>query len=231
MGLRRIAQVKPWHDLAVVSTWPRPRGKVKSARQAAWVRRFSEWACATKAPDAQTYDQAKEWAKGTGWFWRDVLTSAMAGKLVMIEGETKITTPTARLHRNATEGLVANVPEVINLDAMIWDNNGFWAASPTPSRLLFKSPGLYLVGGELNFDNSATDGSRSYQLRLNGTTVIATVRGQDIANADIILPCSTIYYMHANDYLEVVATSTVTSQVNWTILWTVAITPEAILPD
>lgn len=228
--LRRTAQAKPWKDISVVQSWPRPRGRVKSARQQAWVDRFSLWACLTKSPDAQTYDQAKEWTKDSGWFWRDMLTAAMAGKLIETIGETKITTPTACYDRIAIDALVANVTESITFDTLRWDNNGFWAAAPNPTRFLIKSPGLYLMGAECNFENSATDGSRALSLRLNGTDIFANSRAQDIANQDVILQTGAVWYFRAMDYIEARVVSTVTSQVNNARLWIVAITPETIIP-
>lgn len=214
----------------MVQSWPRPRGRVKSARQQAWVDRFSLWACLTKSPDAQTYDQAKEWTKGSGWFWRDMLTAAMAGKLIEQEGETKIITPTCRYERIAVDALAANILEAVTWDTLAWDNNNFWTSSPNPTRVKFQSPGLYLLGAEVNFDNNATDGSRAASIRLNGTTNISNVRNQDIANQDVILQPSTIYYFHADEYIELMVLSTTASQVNNAKIWAVAITPETILP-
>lgn len=230
MALRKIAVVKPWHDMSVIQAWPRPRGRVKSARQQAWVDRFSEWACATKSPDAQTYDQAKEWARGTGWFWRDVLTSAMAGKLVGIIGETKITTPTAYLERTTNEALAAGGEEAINMTTFRWDNNGFWTLTPNPSRMLCKSPGLYLIGASAQFQANATDNHNYMRLAINGTTFLPYITGQGILTQPVFLNTMSIYYMHANDYIELRAGSSIAQTLNNAQLWIVAITPEAILP-
>jgi len=229
MKMRQRVVMKPYRGMTVVQKWPRKRGRTQSALQQAWVDRFSLLGCLFKSPDGQVRQQAGDWASGTGWWWRDVLTSAASGELIKVPGEIKIITPTARLTRDTIEALAANVTEAINWQTAIWDNNVFWASSPNPSRVTFRAPGLYLFGAECNFENSATDGSRALSIRANGSDLVSNVRGQDIANQDIILQAIGIYYFHENDYLEALVLSTVASQVNAAILWTIAITPEQLL--
>lgn len=199
-----------------------------SARQKAWVERFKYWACITKSPDAQSYDQAKDWAKGSGWFWRDVLTSAMAGKLIEIKGETKITTPTCMIRRTIPEALAANISEVVTFQSMVWDNNNFWFSNNNPQWMRFKAPGLYLIGAYALFDNTATDKSVDLRLRLNGVTNFPLVRGQDITNNDISPQFMQPWYFHEDDYLEMTVASTVATSLLECNMWAVAITPETI---
>lgn len=229
MKMRQRAVVKPWKDMTVVQKWPKPRGKVRSARQQAWVDRFSLWACVTKSPDAQTYDQAKEWTEGSGWFWRDMMVAALAGNLIETEGETKITTPTAYLERTTNEALAAGVEEAISMTAFRWDNNLFWSLSPNPTRMVFKAPGLYLVGASAQFQANATDNHNFLRLAINGTTFLPYVTGQGILTQPVFLNTVTIYYLHADDYIELRAGSSIAQTLNNAQLWTVAITPETIL--
>jgi len=229
MKLRQRVVMKPHRGMTVVQKWPRKRHKTQSERQQAWVNRFSLLGCIFKTPYAQGLDDAKAWAAGTGWWWRDVFTSAANGNLLQVPGEIKIKTPTCLLKRTTIDALTANILEPISWESEEWDNHNFWTPSPTPSRIYFEAPGLYLFGSECNFENSATDGSRALSIRLNGTDFISNTRGQDIANQDVILQAIAIYYFHAEDYVEAMVLSTVNSQVNAARMWAVAITPEQLL--
>lgn len=201
-----------------------------SERQKAWVERFKYWACITKAPDAQTYDQAKEWAKDSGWFWRDVLTSAMAGKLMSIKGETKITTPTVHVTRATNLSLVANVEKAIPWENEIWDNNNFWKSSPNPTRIVFKAPGLYIFGVSAAFAAIATDNHCYVHFALNGQALEGYATNQMILTQPVYVDKMLVYYFHADDYLEVYAGCSSNQTINAAWLWAVAITPEAIIP-
>lgn len=229
-AMRKKAIAKPWKDITVVQSWPRPRGRVKSARQQAWVDRFSLWACLTKSPDAQTYDQAKEWADDSGWFWRDVLTSALAGKLVETIGETRITTPTASLTRATNQTIASGADVVLTPTAEEWDNNTFWSAAVTPTRMIFRSPGLYLVGFTAVFTASQTRRVSAW-MRANGTRNLGRALVQTSSNGDVHLTGAAVYYFRAQEYLELLARTTFNNDtVQIAQWWTVAITPEAIIP-
>jgi len=230
MKMRQRVVMKPHRGAIVVQKWPKKRGPFVSERQRAWIERFSLWACLVKSPDADSYNRANEWAKGTGWYWRDVLMAAMAGNLIEIVGETKITTPTAHISRTSTLALAANVNTVVPMSLSTWDNNNFWAASPNPSRIVFKSPGLYAVNLKAQFNNTATDKRVTLNARLNGTDLFRPVEIQDISNNDVSPDNYILWYFHADEYIEVMALSTVACDLNWAEAAVVAITPEAIIP-
>lgn len=230
MRMRRRVVAKPHMGKTIMQAWPKPRGKQMSERQKAWVERFKYWACITKSPDAQTYDQAKAWAKDTGWFWRDVLTSAMAGKLISIIGETKITTPTVYANRITNLALTANVERDVPMSACVWDNNLFWSASPNPERIVFKAPGLYLVGWSGAFAGSATDNHNYLRLQIGPTGFLPYTTGQGILTQPVFLNSGSIWYFHAEDYVILRAGSNISQNLTHAVLWAVAITPEAIIP-
>jgi len=229
MKMRQRVVMKPNKGQTVVQKWPKKRGKPKSALQKAWVDRFSLVACINKSPAAQDLDAATDWAKGTGWFWRDVLTAAMNGNLFVVPGETKITTPTYYLQRTTVEALVANVQESVTLDTMTWDNNVFWNPLSNPTRIYFFAPGLYLIGMQGVFDNTATDKRVSIWPRINGVTDLPRAEIQDISNNDVAPWNTTIWYFHAGDYMEVRVLSTVSCNLNQVTCWGVAITPEGLI--
>jgi len=230
MKMRHRVVMKPHRGEIVVQKWPKLRGKTLSPRQQAWINRFSLWACIVKAPDADSYNRAVEWAKGTGWYWRDVLMAAMAGNLIETPGEIKITTPTVYLDRTSTLALAAGAQTPVPMSSAQWDNNNFWAATPNPSRVVIKAPGLYIFGGRGNFNNTSADANRQIFARLNGVTNFPSFTGQDIANIDVLIGFVWIWYMHADDYIELMAVSGNATDLNNAQLWAVAITPEAIIP-
>lgn len=229
MKFRQRVVMKPHRGQTIVQKWPRKRGKPKSSLQQAWVDRFSLIGCLMKSPDAQTYDQAKDWAKGTGWFWRDVLTAAANGNLLIEPGALKVTTPTFFVSMQTPEVLAANIVETLEFDAFTWDNNVFWTPAVSTTRLVFRSPGLYLIGAYGLFDNTATDKSVDIRFRLNGVTDFPIARAQDITNNDVTPQYITIWYFHQNDYLELRASSTLIATVLGAQAWGVAITPEALI--
>jgi len=230
MKMRQRVVMKPHRGAIVVQKWPKKRGPFVSERQRAWIERFSLWACLVKSPDADSYNRANEWAKGTGWYWRDVLMAAMAGNLIEIVGEKKITTPTAHISRTSTLALSANVNTVVPMSLSTWDNNNFWASSPNPSRIVFKSPGLYTVNLKAQFNNTSTDKRVTLNARLNGVDLFRPVEIQDISNNDVSPDNYILWYFHADEYIEVMALSTVACDLNWAEAAVVAITPEAIIP-
>jgi len=230
MKMRQRVVMKPHRGAIVVQKWPKKRGPFVSERQRAWIERFSLWACLVKSPDADSYNRANEWAKGTGWYWRDVLMAAMAGNLIEIVGETKITTPTVYLDRTSTLALAAGADVAVPMQVAQWDNNVFWASTPNPTRVVFKAPGLYIFGGRGNFANTSTDSQRRIWARLNGTTAFPSFTGQDIMNQPVLLGFLWVWYFHANDYIELICESSNANSLNNAQIWAVAITPEAIIP-
>jgi len=229
MKFRQRVVMKPYKGANVVQKWPRKRGKPKSALQQAWVDRFRLLGCIQKSPDAQTYDQAKEWAKGSGWFWRDVLMAAANGNLLVTGIELKVTTPTFLVRQTTAEALAANVVETIEFDVADWDNNVFWSPAVSTTRLVFRAAGLYLIGFSSLFDNTSTDKSVDVRFRLNGTADFPISRAQDITNNDITPMFTTIWYFHANDYIELRASSTINATLLNSTAWAVAITPEGLI--
>jgi hypothetical protein len=220
--------IRSLNGQAIAQAWPKRRGKPKSARQLAWVNHFSCLAQLTKFPHPSQYDLAKELAKDTGWYYRDVLTVAANGKLYFTEGAEKVTTPTARVNRNATEALTANVLKVLTPNTKLWDTNQFWSPTVNSTRLTFVSPGLYYVYSRVLF-SAVTGGFRDTGIRLNGTTLLVNSRlWPNSANA-FDGQASDIWYFHAGDYIEPTAQSSVasvTAQLDALIV--MALTPEQV---
>jgi len=229
MKMRQRVVMKPHRGQTVVQKWPKKRGKPKGALQQAWVDRFSLVACFVKSPSTEEYDRARQWADGTGWFWRDVLTAAANGNLLVIPGQTKITTPTFYVGRDVVEPLAAGTAESVNFDGLEWDNNVFWALSPNPTRIVFRAPGVYLIGASPFFAASATDAQRACRFRVNGTDLLPWNSAQDIANSPIALQMVTPWYFHKDDYLELMVQSSNAINLTTAECWGIAITPEGVV--
>jgi len=220
--------IRNYRGQLYVSKWPRRRGSPKSELQQAWVQHFACLGGIWKWHDPRSFDEATKLAKGTGWFWRDVFTSAAHGKLMRLPGAIRVTTPTAFVSREADQALAANTPYWVLFDSQAWNNNRFWEASPNPTRFTFRSSGLYLIGCYALIDNTATDKSVDLQMRINGVTNFPLIRAQDITNNDISPTYTVIWYFEAGDYIELRTQSTVATTLLSANLWAVGITPEAI---
>jgi len=195
----------------------------------AWVENFKLIARLSKTPDPYAFNEATRLAKGTNWYYRDVLETAMSGKLIRFEDEVRVTTPTTRLERTATQSITLNTDTPIDMDALVWDNNAFWDSVTHPSRITMRSAGLYLLGGNLYYQDTTASGHRLAFLRVNGSLQIANVSLLVNANLTKQLDVIGIYYFHAGDYVELCARSSVNSVAVALNFWAVAITPEALL--
>jgi len=222
-------KVNQWKNTVYIQKRPEPYGAPRSERQRAWVENFKQLACWSKQPDPYAFQRATDLARGTNWYYRDVIESALSGKLILGEGGLRITTPTVRVSRSAAEAISGGGGTVLTPDTELWDNNNFWSPSVNPSRITFRAPGLYLVGAETLY-NSVAAGYRQSFIRLNGSTIIGQMRGGNGSQADLVIQPSTLYYFDPNDYIQVLAGTTtagITCKLN--SLWAVAITPEQLL--
>jgi len=220
---------RPWKGILILAKTPHTGKYKRSDLQNAWVANFKEIACYTKWVDPKTFDKATELAKGTNWYYRDVIERALSNKLIRREGETRVTTPTVRVHETVAEALVAGTTKFLTPTVKDWDNNFFWNPTVNPTRLTCRSPGLYLIGGEIQY-NVLTGGYRSIRLRKNGGAVYSSQTVTVASAVGTTLQLFTVDYLHANDYIELgalTATAAVTALL--ANFWVVAITPEAII--
>jgi len=239
LKLRGQARLYANQDRVYAGKWPRRRGKTKSHLQQAWINHFICAAQATKSPDPVTLDAANYWAKNvriasagdvspSGWYYRDVLSRAMVGKLISYQAEVRITTPTVKATRTTTQSVSAGVETVLVPTAIEWDNNVFWNPTVNPERLTIRAPGLYLVG--VTLERTAGGTSRQFVVvRKNGTTSVA-LSMFPVATAPAWGYVGCIDYFHALDYIDVRVYLT-TGASTWKIVdfWLMAITPEQVV--
>jgi len=227
---RRRAVVKSRRGVVYLSKWPTPTGVIKSRRQAAWVCNFKKIARMSKTPTPQELDAAKAWAEGTPWYYRDVIETALSGKLITYRGEKRVTTPTVYVSRSTAENVSNAVLTTLTPNTLFWDNNAFWNSALNPSRLNFQSAGLYLFGCNVQW---GTNGSsyRKVSFILNGTGSIQDYITLPTSEGPTDQPLTGFYYFHAGDYLEVKVhqNSGGTRTALLVRFWVMAITPEQVV--
>jgi len=202
---------------------------LQSDVQKSWVADFSFLACLSKYPDPYAFQRASELAKGTGWFWRDVITSGLNGKLNVWRGEVRVLTPTVYLTRSVAENMPNGSFLTLTPDTKLWDNNVFWGITVNPTRITVRSPGLYMIGAKVEF-RPETDASRLALIRYDGAVdgITQSLKtGTDFPGwANLV----DFHYFHANEYFEVRALVIGTSQTaKLTGVFACAITPEALI--
>lgn len=233
------------------SAWPPLRGKKKTKAQQAWVDNFKFLAAAPKIADGCGLSQATDLAKDTGYFWRDVISSGLSGKLLHYQGATpstpklpllyrnqvnkyyegapRVATPTARLTRVTNQNLGNNTWDSVIYTANTWDTNVFWSPTVHPSRLTFQSQGLYLFGAFALIESNFS-GYGITRFWLNGTTSIAEGGINDAANSDRRENLMTLQYMDAGDFMEFQCLANSAGRfIAASNFWCVGITPEALI--
>lgn len=240
LKVRRRVTLRENNGQVIVSKWPRQRGPAKSPLQRAWIDRFTCTAKAFSSPEPRTRDAAEHWAKtidvksaspikGSGWFYRDVLVRAANNDLIQDNEEVRVKTPTFRLYRDAAQTIPSGQTITLQPNQFQWDNNSFWSPTLNPTRATFKAPGLYMVGFQISF-GGGSNGARYASLRINGATTedFAATFTTNSSGSDVNLV--TLKYFHANDYVEVRASSALANNTARLLaLWAVAITPEALI--
>jgi len=230
LKVRRRVIVKEHRGQVITQKWPRPRGKTQSQLQQAWVDAFSDRARTLKSVNPAMLTMAQNLAKGTGWYYRDVLETGSYGKLLIERDEYRVTTPTVSAFATASTLIPQNVATPLPLTAQYWDNNAFRDPA-NPTRLVVKSPGLYLCIGNVNWTTlSGTTGHRQ-QLRVNNAMTIVEIDTPGTQTLPYRQNLFMAWYFHADDYLELyVQKNNANNQARIDMLALVAITPEALIP-
>lgn len=220
-----------YRGLLIIKKRKERKGPKKTELQQAWVNNFSCLARWSKFADPRARNYAEEMAPDTGWYWRDIIESAMSGKLIRKEGEHPITTPTANVFRDTSESLTQNITKTLTPNDLTWDNNYFWNPTANQSRLTVRSPGLYLVGCTLLFSGAST-ARRDARIEDNNGNLIAENGGGEGTSSGGYRSVMGIWYFHKDDYALCRAFTSGTGQSAQIIrFWILAITPEQLLPS
>lgn len=222
----RIHYAQGRGDQIIVQGNPHPHEM--SRPQSAWVFDFTCIAQWTKRPDPRAFEQASYLTDDTGWYYRDMLHSAMSGKLIGAL-EERITTPTARVRRTTAQALVNGTALILTPNEKAWDNNFFWNPETLSTRLTVRSKGLYLVHSNVHF-SGVTANNRWSGLKVNGATEIGDMATPVSNNSPPRHQVTELWYFDEMDYIEAWAYANaagVTAQL--AAFWILAITPESVL--
>lgn len=112
--------------------------------------------------------------------------------------------PTCRVWRSSAQSITQAVLTPVTFDTNRFDPTGMHSTVTNTSRITFTSPGVYLVGGNLEWAAGSTS-FRLLGIRLNGTTVIdQIIHDPDTTGVGTQQNVSTIYKFAANDYVELI---------------------------
>jgi len=226
---RRLIHWREWKGRLYASAWPTSRGTPTSPLQRAWVDQFRDLAGITSKVHPIERINAEIWTKGTSWYWRDVIHSAMIGKLIGEDGGIRITTPTVLVSRNTTQAMTQAAYTYYLPNTKAWDNYTWWSPTINPSRLTAKVPGLYLLGCCAN-NSPAKIAYRQIELVRNRTEILVYEGDSDAVAGAPIFSLVTVAYLLANDYVEArLYQSAAGASSQLLNLWAVAITPEGIV--
>jgi hypothetical protein len=215
--------------LTIVKKRPPPKGPNKTQLQQAWVDNFKCIASKSKFADPRARDWAEENAKGTGWYWRDIIETALSGKLLRYREELRVTTPTASIQRTTAEALVNGTLKVLTPNQMHWDNNYFWNPSSNPNRLTIRSPGVYMFGCAATFP-VATTVRRGVLVRDNTGAFRAYGVGGEGTSLGGQRECMGLWYFSAGDWIEPCGIASAAGQtVQLLSFWIMALTPETVV--
>jgi len=195
-------QFSSWRGRVVLRKWPKKRGKNISANQRAWVDKFSAVSRETKTPSVQDLENSIALAKGTGWYYRDVLAVAMNGKLWTDFGEVKIRTPTVNAKTTSQKTMTTNGFQTVTLDATVWNNNNFWLAA-APTVLTVRSAGLYLCFAQLMWPATLADNDRGIRIIDQANNVIGASNFAPENAVSLRYQCTGFWYFNAGDEVRV----------------------------
>lgn len=153
----------------------------------------------------------------------------MVGKLYIEENERRVTTPTAIGHRVAVTSVPSSGFTHLPMDVPEADNNAFWSAA-NPTRFTAKTAGLYICGYSVEWNPNAGNARGSVIVGKNGAPDRHAADFPANTLANFWQSGMTMYYLHANDYVEVlVYKSAAGASCRISTFWIVGITPEVII--
>jgi len=109
----------------------------------------------------------------------------------------------ARLYGNANQSIPNNNVTTLSFSTVTFDQGAFWNIA-NPDRLTISIPGVYWIGGAVEFAANA-NGVRAIGIRLGGATIIAwSLIDNPGAAPQPSMGISTLYPLVAGNYLEII---------------------------
>jgi hypothetical protein len=142
----------------------------------------------------------------------DVLTASEMNTYVSDNTDFLNTPPSARVYNSANLAVANNTNTILTFNSERWDNNTIHSTVTNTGRLTCRTAGLYHIYGHASFASStdaisSTDTdtrARAYEIRLNGTTTLASIGTTPIASEELQTSASisTIYSLAVDNYVE-----------------------------
>lgn len=116
--------------------------------------------------------------------------------------------PSVRVYHNASQNLLTGTDTAVTFNSERWDTDTMHDPAVNPTRITFKTAGLYVVQAGIRIQFNAT-GYRQLYFRLNGPTNF--VGAYELHDAEVnssqpdIFTMSTIWKFAVNDYIELMA--------------------------
>jgi len=208
---------------------PKTPNPNKPGASTAWKEHFKCYARKSKAPDPRAFQMAHELASSQELFWRDIIEIAFNGGLLLPKGGVKITTPTCFASRTSTQTIPANTYTPIVINHVEWDNNAFIDLGAHPTRITFRSAGLYLVGATLNYQQNK-NAERQVAFYKNNSIGFGFQIAEYTTSGWGVMTTTSLMFFDKNDYMELLARTTDGSDpASMAAFWALAITPEQVV--
>jgi hypothetical protein len=109
-----------------------------------------------------------------------------------------------RAYNSAAITVPSATPTILTFDSERRDDGGLHSMASNTSRLTAPVAGWYSIFATLTFQFNAT-GFRAANIKLNGTTIISGLEFPAISTSTegTLLAPATLYYLNANDYVEI----------------------------
>lgn len=121
--------------------------------------------------------------------------------------------PSARVYNSSATSITSGTLTALTFDTERTDNDTIHSTSSNTGRLTCVTAGRYVITGHVEFAAGAGT-YRLVNIRLNGATVIASVRVPPATSGVTRLSIATIYDLAAADYVELQVQHDVGSAIN-----------------
>jgi hypothetical protein len=111
--------------------------------------------------------------------------------------------PSARVYNDANISIGNASNEALTFNTERWDTDTIHDTSTNPGRLTATTAGIYHIYGHIVWGASAV-GDRKIDIRVNGSTYIASIRYDPSDGPNNWMSISTDYSLAATDYVELI---------------------------
>jgi len=222
-------QLNAWRGQITVQKARRRGVSKQSPLQRAWVDWFKSAARASKSAYPEQRDNLISQAKGTQWYWRDIIERAMAGKLFAYEGQWRVSVPTVSVLRASEQSIPVSAYTQLTFPTTSWDTNEFRVAG-NDLKLVVKTPGLYRLDIYVRWGTTGSTGFRAVKIAITDDNTLFEDQRTAISGGNVSHVLGGLMYLTAGQEITAWAFSNQASQTcRIKRLSVVGMTPEAVL--